>query len=348
MTTTSAPVQEAVAAATGPSPRWLGNLALLRECRFADGPRQVDQTSTGRGGVADAVRLHARSLVYDVLVLYQPPALLTWVLCLLRRLTPGRKPHLVLLDIVFTRPRPGWRGRVEQTLKRWLYRQVSLFVSFMHHLAALESFYGIEPRRHEFVPFKVNAFARRFLDTDFPEGEYVFTGGRSRRDFGTFCAAMTALDYPAVVVTPHAEEGASHETYLDEAAVPPNVRVVHDDGSAESWLRWMAGAKLVALCLSDNSISPSGVGVYLQAMGLGKCVVLTECPASRGILEDGNQALIVGQRDPEALAAAIRQVWDGAAWRRAIAARGRQYAASLGTERDLIQRFAAVIARRFG
>ncbi len=106
----------------------------------------------------------------------------------------------------------------------------------------------------------------------------------------------------------------------------------------------MSNAKIVVLCISEESISPSGVGVYLQAMALGKCVIISDCPATRGILEDSNQAILVPQHDVEALAKAIEMVWCNDNVRKQVARAGRQYAISLGGEQELVQRMADCIA----
>jgi glycosyltransferase involved in cell wall biosynthesis len=328
--------------------KWLTNLTLLRGCRFPDDDREVVYHPSDDGRFTGVLRLHLKSLRYDLVVLYEPPDRLTWTLCLLRALTVWRKPRFILINIVFTKPAPGLRGRVKQAVKRYLFKNVDMFISFMNHIPAIESLFGIPPSRHAFVPFKTNKFARQYADTQFPDGTYVFTGGRSRRDFDTFCAAMRGLGYPSVIVTPCPREAAYHETYFDDTAAPDNVRVVHDEGSCNSWLQWMAGSKLVVLCITDDAISPSGVSVYLQAMALGKCVIVTDCPSTRGILEDGNQAILVGQRDVPALAAATRRAWEDDGYRHGIAQRGRSYAASLGGEQELNQRFVDVIVRRFG
>ena len=53
---------------------------------------------------------------------------------------------------------------------------------------------------------------------------------------------LRGLGYPSVIVTPCPREAAYHETYFDDTAAPDNVRVVHDEGSCNSWLQWMAGS----------------------------------------------------------------------------------------------------------
>jgi glycosyltransferase involved in cell wall biosynthesis len=175
------------------------------------------------------------------------------------------------------------------------------------------------------------------------EGAYVFTGGRSRRDYETFCRALAGLPYRGRILTPEAAENAEHGTQLAGIEPPPNVEIVHDDGSNASWLEHLAGARLVVFCIGPETMSPSGVSAYLQAQALGKCVIVSECPSTRGILEHENQAILVPMRDPDRLRDAIRRAWEGDAYRRAVAERGRQYALGLGGEAELHQNVARAV-----
>jgi len=295
-----------------------------------------------------ALRLHIISLAYDVVVLHEPPDRLAWLLCAVRWLTPWRKPKLVLIGVIFIKPKSGVREQVKRLIKRSLLKQVDLYMTFMKYAEALRRYYGIGHGKYRYVPFKVNPPARARACSSTSEGKYVFTGGSSRRDFRTFCLAMKQLGYRGVILTPRAEQAAYHETFLDDLAVPENVRVIHDDGSAESWIEWLQGAKIVVVSVTSDSISPSGVSTYLDGMGLGKCVVVTNSLAVRDILDDGNQALVVPEGNPAALAEAIRRAWEDEALRRAIAERGKAYALSLGGEVELVQRFVNAVAVHFG
>ena len=79
-------------------------------------------------------------------------------------------------------------------------------------------------------------------------------------------------------------------------SLPPNVEVVRHDGS-DSFLDHIAASRLVALPIKRENISASGIGVYLAAMALGKCVVISEGPAVNGVVPPG-AALIVPPEMP--------------------------------------------------
>jgi hypothetical protein len=156
---------------------------------------------------------------------------------------------------------------------------------------------------------------------------------------------MTGLNVPGLIVTPQAEINAQHGTSLDGVMPPANVQLIHDDGSMASWVNKIANAKLVVFCISPETISPSGVSAYLLAMALKKCVIISDCPATRDILIDGETAILVPMRDPERLRAAICRALDDDAYRHRVADGGYHYALGLGGEVSLARNVGHALLR---
>jgi glycosyltransferase involved in cell wall biosynthesis len=264
------------------------------------------------------------------------------VLCTLRALLPLARAPLVSVDLVLAPPANTFGGRIKGLLKRWLLRQVRLFLVHMKDVRAWQRYYGIAAGRTRYLPFKVN-WREDVLGRDAPEGAYVFTGGKSRRDYRTFVEALGHLGYPGMIVAPEAAESAAHGTSLDGLDLPANVLLVHDDGSGDSWITRMAGARLVVFCIAPETISPSGVSGYLLAMALGKCVIISDCPATRGILVPDETAILVPMRDTQALAEAVRKAWNDGEYRRRVAEGGYRYALGLGGEETLMGNIARAV-----
>jgi glycosyltransferase involved in cell wall biosynthesis len=135
---------------------------------------------------------------------------------------------------------------------------------------------------------------------------------------------MAEVPYPGVLLYHDAALVRANGTPLDLGRLPPNVRAVEDDGSTGSWLDHMRRARLVVMPTLPDGILAIGVSSYLSAMALRKCVIITDGPATRGILTD--EALLVPPSDPAALADAIRRAWTDDALRARTAAAGRAYA----------------------
>lgn len=262
--------------------------------------------------------------------------------CALARVLGRGRCRIVAVDLILEPP-SGWRGALRVAVKRWLLRTVDLFVWYYPRTEAVRRIYGIPAERVVYVPFKVNSLDRVLGMTPADEG-FVLACGRSKRDYRTFCAAMRELDVPGVILAHVGRETEAHGADIDLDAVPPNVRIVSDDGSADSWLDWMARATLVVLPILPGTLAPSGIGAYLGAMALGKCVVITESPATMDILS-AEQAVIVPPRDAPALRAAIARALGDAPFRSRIAAAGKAYAMSLGDESRLAADIAVAVGR---
>ena len=280
-----------------------------------------------RANVWTAFSLFFRSFRQDVILLDGNESYL-WLLCLLRWLWPFSRCRLVCVDIMFVKP-ITLKQRLASRVMRILLLRVDHFIHYFKDLEGYERYFGIGPERSSYVPFKVNSWKQvPAADELSSDGDCVFTGGRSLRDIGTFLNAMRRVRYPGVMLYHDLPRMAENGTPLSLDELPANVRAIEDDGSVGSWLEQMRRAKVVVLTTLPSSIRAIGVTSYLMAMALKKCVIITDGPATSGILRD--EAILVPAGDPAALADAIERVWNDPALRESTAARGRAYAEQLG------------------
>ena len=308
------------------------NLGGLADVAVAGGSVQVEAFARVPGGIGARLRACWRALDCDYVVVNCSPADL-FDLCLAKLLKPFSPGRIISLDTVLPVPHPT---TASETIKLWvkqvLFRQVHLFIEYFRQTEGYERHYRIPRRRFRYVPFKINRY-ERVVQTATRDDGYIFCGGNTRRDFATLIAAMRDLPLPVRIVTMNDDVIAGHGSILDTRGLPAHITVVRHDGS-DSFLDHIAGARLVALPIRRDNISASGIGVYLAAMALGKCVVISEGPAVNGIVPPG-AAVIVPPEDPAALRAAIQRVYDNPADRQAVADAGRAYALSLGGEAQL-------------
>lgn len=306
------------------------------EARSLNG-RPVESIVVDSGGVLATVRLFLRARACDAAVFNVDERRLL-LFCLLKRLVGMKHCRLVSVDIHLTPPRTTVaRGRAR--VVGWLLREVDLFLCYFKATEPMQRAYRLDPRRITYVPFKVNAIetVRATRPTD--DG-FALVCGRSDRDYRTLAAAAAGLDIPIVVLTgpDHTEHGVDVGT-----AMPPNVRVHSDDGSVESWIRWIARSRFVILPVLPNVLKPSGISAYLEAMALGKCVITSESPATEGLIDSG-QAVLVRPGDPYALRDAITHVARDPEYRERVAAAGKAYASALGGETRLADDIARCVA----
>ena len=293
--------------------------------RFAAHLSKIPATRSIRDGLAI---LHEANRC-DVVVI-NAAAKVLMLLCAQRFLRPHPASKLVSVDLNLSQP-SSLGESILAALKRVLLRKVDRFVVLFLDLRGYERYYGIGPDRSSFIPFKVNGWeVLTSLEPLSSDGEYILVAGRTMRDLNTFLAAMRHLPYPAILLHEGADVLRRCGTELSLKNLPPNVKAVQHDGKQETWLQYIRGAKVVALPILSTTISPSGVSTYLDAMALKKCVVITDGPATRGLLHD--EAIIVPASDPGALTQAIKELWENDARREAVAAAGRRYAEQLQGE----------------
>ncbi len=241
-------------------------------------------------------------------------------------------------DIVLRKP-TSLRSRLTLPAKRFLLSRIDHFSLHFRVLDGYSKYFGIGPPRVSYLPFKPN-LRYRYQYRVGPDGEYILCFGWSERDYDTFFEAMTKLaDLPAVIPPPNLPAFRKHAARFSRGLdqLPPNVRIIEDDGSVESMIRIIEKARLVVLPTVASGIGPSGISTYLNAMLMGKCVIASQSVATTGVLVEG-EALLAAPEDSEALAKLIRLAWEDKDLRERTAEAGRKYSEACGGEPELRQR----------
>jgi len=288
------------------------------------------------GGPTSAFKAFARSFRHDYILLNGSlhHALL---LILLKRLTPFHRARVILLDVLLSVPR-GPLGRAKARVVGALLRRSHRILLYYRNTEGWQAHYKIPADRFSFVAFKVNE--RTLISrTPLTDEGYVFCGGKTRRDFATLFEAVEGLDYPVKVATTSNRDIMPHGSFVDEQTAPANVEIVRLDGTPYEFISMMAASRLVVLPITPE-ISGAGISVYLQAMALRKCVILSAGPGAEDVLTEG-QAVIVPPSDPAALRVAIERAFSDPAYREQVAQNGYEWANSLGGEEQL---FASILS----
>lgn len=237
-------------------------------------------------------------------------------------------------------------GKPSGTMRRmtsWALQYVDRLLVYFRDSRPYEASLGVPADRFQFVPFKINGDEK--IDKLSPhEGGYIFCGGRSRRDFRTLFEAVRDLPIPVKVVTSTEAEMLPHGSTMSGLEPPSNVEIILRDSDQAFFLECMAGATLVVLPLVKGTMVQAGIGVYIQAMALRKCVVISSGIGVSDVLTD--QAAIVPPGDPDILRETIVSLWNDESLRRQYAERGYAWARPLGGEDAFYRRLMAEIMRR--
>jgi glycosyltransferase involved in cell wall biosynthesis len=146
------------------------------------------------------------------------------------------------------------------------------------------------------------------------DGGYIFSGGRTNRDFATVFEAMSQLDSPAVIV--------ADKTVDFPTDVPEHIRIYRDI-SLEDFQRLLQGARIVVVALKRGDIS-SGQVVLNRAMRSGKPVVVTATAGMDDYVTDGKDAVLVEPGNVDDLRTKLAWLLDNSERRRKIALEARR------------------------
>jgi glycosyltransferase involved in cell wall biosynthesis len=145
----------------------------------------------------------------------------------------------------------------------------------------------------------------------------VFAGGNSLRDYRPLIDAAGEIGAPVDIATSTLEaDGLS--------SYPANV-------TARSFARadydaMLRAASVVVAPLQARSDRSSGQTTYVNAMALGKAIVVTDAPGVRDYIDDGVTGVIVPCGDAAALGAAVRALLGDRERRRSLGESARRHA----------------------
>jgi glycosyltransferase involved in cell wall biosynthesis len=155
------------------------------------------------------------------------------------------------------------------------------------------------------------------------QGDYVFLGGDSNRDYRTLVEAVRDAPCRVVIVT--------HETEALKKLNPgSNVKLVNGLSLSE-FNRMIARSLAVVVALKPGKIETGGRSVYGNAMALGKPVVVADCDA-RDYIHNGFDGLVVPPGDVAMLRNALGRVLRDSALRESLGENARHTAKAFAPE----------------
>jgi glycosyltransferase involved in cell wall biosynthesis len=229
----------------------------------------------------------------------------------------ARRPTIVRTDPLITTPHSSWKRRY---LQQCLAAVDRLIVWAPEVAERYHACLGIPREKMVAVHYHHTLAGHRFAPAT--AGEYLFAGGDSMRDYTTLFEAVRGLRMPVRVATRWRPPAAAN--------VPDNV-ILGPTGDAE-FRALLAGARLVVFPLRTDNMRTSGQQSYLNAMALGKPVIVTDQRDAPYYIEDGRTGRLVPSANAVALRAAIDQMLDNPAAARAMGEHGRDFALPLDQE----------------
>ena len=164
-----------------------------------------------------------------------------------------------------------------------------------------------------------NFYDPRKADVSKTQG-YIFSCGLENRDYATLQAASASLPYSFLVQASgfFSAQPGEHDTEGN------NFTVNRTKVPFEELRSLYAGARFVVVPLNAVEYA-AGVTGILEAMSMGKALVVTDSPGIRDYFVHEESALVVPPNDPTALAKAIAKLWEDDELRDRMGARNRQW-----------------------
>ena len=250
------------------------------------------------------------------------------LLCFISKYILRNKTSLIVFDILLKKPERFLKNRLFSYIIRILCASIDKFLCNHLDTSGYEKYYKIPHNKFYYIPFKANNYdiISQFNIRD--EG-YILANGASFRDFDTFIMAINKTGYPAKIVLPGSAIAGFHNTYFKEEKSSPNVMIIRHDFDRFTWNEYMANSRIVVIPIMKDTIQSAGISVLLEAMALGKPVIVTEGVATKGILSQ-DAAITVPPGDYLALYKEIMKLWNNEGYRKKLSENAKKFALSFG------------------
>jgi glycosyltransferase involved in cell wall biosynthesis len=261
---------------------------------------------------------------------------------ILRALLFRRSTGIILTSFIHTNRQSAWRNALRKLYFRWVLGFTERAV--VHSRLEAERYpllFGMPEDRFAFIPWGTTIAFRDTLLRDrsglrTPGGApYIVTAGRSGRDHATLFRAVDDLHIDLRVIC---------DLQSALGTVPHSARIhVLPHCYGDDYILQLFGAE--PLAVQDIS---AGQMVVIQAMALGKAIIVTQTPTIEDYVTDGEDALLVPPGDATAMGRAIRRVLEDPCLRERLGCNAmarfersyttRQHVQALaGLARDLMQ-----------
>lgn len=227
-----------------------------------------------------------------------------WVFSLFRLLLGRWKTRIVLLGFIYT----DRSNAFQQTLRRLYFRVLFLLTHKIICFSRLErKRYAdiFHNARNKFISIPYGLHVVQINDKTLtadraplssPNHQYAFSAGRSGRDYKSLTAAFSALDMPLKIA-------CDVESAFADCANRSNIEVLNKCYGAD-YINTLLQATIVIIPLSVDDIS-AGQMVLLQAMALGKPIIITEGPTVAEYVPNNSIAILVAPHDPDAIKSSV-------------------------------------------
>jgi glycosyltransferase involved in cell wall biosynthesis len=258
---------------------------------------------------------------YDVVISWQ----MRLGVCygILKRLCHSNKlPMHIIQDFHIDLTQTRWFYRFQLTLLKLAIPGIDYFFCTSTEEEAIYSrMFNIPRSRIVFLPLVESS--ANFEEPSHAQKDYIFSYGKSDRDFDTLVRSVTPLNIKTYIVS---------QKYIPKVPVPKNVCIIRDYVSDEEMVQWIASSRMVVLSLKDYRISAGQISM-LEVMALARPLIITENMATKEYAVHQHSALFFKAGSDKELADHIQYLWDHPESAEQIGQKARQAAVKLNDKR---------------
>jgi glycosyltransferase involved in cell wall biosynthesis len=240
----------------------------------------------------------------DVVVLEQHLQVLVFVLI---RCFTWHKPTIVYRGFIFTQRKSSTLNKLRLLYFRFLFSKIDAVISYSKlELQNMQQVFGACKAAFFYIPYGLHMHGSETVKPMSNEVDnskpYIFSAGRSSRDYSTLIDAVKCLDYDL-----HIACDMNHEAFVQKN-LRPGIKIL-DKCYDDEYVEQLRNARCVVIPLNVDNIS-AGQMVMIQAMAFGRPLIITNTLTIQEYIKDSDQAILVERGNPEAMREAICRVME--------------------------------------
>jgi len=245
---------------------------------------------------------------------------------ILKRMAHFNQPPLhIIQDFHIDLTKNSGLYRLNLALLKWAIPGIDYFCCTSAEEEAIYSrMFDIPRNRIVFLPLVESESS--FQEPSHPPKDYIFSYGKSDRDFDTLIRSVTPLKIETYILS---------QKYHPKVPVPENVRIIREYVSDREMVQWIAESRMVVFPLQDYRISAGQISM-LEVMALARPLIVTENMATKEYAVHQQTALFFEAGNDRELADRIRYLWNNREAAEQIGQQARQAASKMHDKRERV------------
>jgi len=207
-----------------------------------------------------------------------------------------RKIH-VLIDFPWNPP--GNKFKLALKRLQWRHEITVIDRIVLHSALEQEQMWAeiltVPVEKFQFVQYHETLYGKFTAST----GDYIFAGGDPNRDYDSLIEAVRGLPVRLVIC-------ARNKRHFDGIQIPENVEIM--SATPERFNELLAGSRMAVVALKPGKLHSGGHTVVVNALTMGKPLVIAEDGSLKSYVTPGVDALMVPAGDYQALRNAITNI----------------------------------------